>query len=171
MQKIFSLLLGVTAAVVMPCSLASGSSLAELNPFPAAKSGTSQFVIVLPAKKRGEEDLFRVELIPGKRMMTDGVNRVRLATTIEPRLLQGWGYTYYEVAGKDLTMSTMIAVPDGKNPVEEFVAGPSLLIDYNSRLPIVIYAPAEYEIRYRFWQTTALTEVAEKRITSQDKPQ
>ncbi len=85
-------------------------------------------------------------------MMTDGVNRVRLGTGIEPRPLKGWGYTYYEVTGKDIGMSTMMGVPEGTQMMKTFVAGEPLTIRYNSRLPIVIYAPKGQLVKYRIWK-------------------
>ncbi|MCM8541690.1 MAG: ecotin family protein, partial [Lentisphaeraceae bacterium] len=55
----------------------------ELKAFPKAKEGMERFVIVLDHKERGEEDSFKVELIPGKVMMTDGVNNTRLGISLE----------------------------------------------------------------------------------------
>jgi len=124
----------------------------ELKAFPKATQGMQRFVIVLPEKQRSEEDGFQVELLPGKMMQTDGVNRVRIGTKIETKPLQGWGYTFYEVTGSDLMMSTKIGVPSGTQMINSFVSGTPLLIRYNSRLPIVIYAPNGHEIRYRIWQ-------------------
>ncbi len=123
----------------------------ELKAFPPAKEGMERLVIVLPHKERGEEDGFKVELIPGKTMLTDGVNLMRIGTTIVPHPLKGWGYTYYEVTGSDVVMSTMMAAPEGGQKVDRFVQGTSLHIRYNSRLPIVIYVPKGYEIQYRIW--------------------
>ena len=54
--------------------------------------------------------------------------------------MKGWGYTYYEVTGRDVAMSTMMAAPPGTAQVEKFVSGTPLLIRYNSRLPVVVYA-------------------------------
>jgi ecotin len=134
----------------------------ELKAFPAAKEGMERFVIVLPHKERGEEDDFKVELIPGKTMLTDGVNLMRVGMKIEARPLKGWGYTFYEVTGRGLGMSTMMAVPPGTPQVEKFVSGTPLLIRYNSRLPVVVYAPQGFEIRYRIWQAPTETKKAEK---------
>lgn len=134
----------------------------QLEAFPAAKEGMVRFVIVLPFKERGEEDDFKVEIIPGRDMLTDGVNLIHLGTHIEPRPLKGWGYTYYEVTGRDVTMSTMMAVPEGSREIMAFVPGDSLLVQYNSRLPIVIYTPKGYEIRYRIWNAARTTAQAEK---------
>ena len=58
-----------------------GAEHPELKAFPEAKEGMERFVIVLPHKERGEEDAFKVELIPGKTMPTDGVNLMRLGIT------------------------------------------------------------------------------------------
>ena len=125
----------------------------QLKAFPLAKAGMQRFVIELPHKERGEEDTFKVELLPGKMMTTDGVNLVRLGTRIEAQPLKGWGYTYYKVTGKDIGMSTMMGVPAGTQSIKAFVAGQSLMIRYNSRLPIVIYAPQGHQIKYRIWRT------------------
>ena len=134
----------------------------ELKAFPEAAEGMVRYVIVLPEKAQGEDADFRVELIPGKVMLADGVNQMRHGSAIEPRPLVGWGYTYYEVTGQDVAMSTMMAVPEGSRKTEQFVAGTSLLIRYNSRLPIVIYAPNGYEVHYRIWTAAETTEQAEQ---------
>lgn len=123
----------------------------ELKAFPAADHGMERFVVVLPEKTRAEEVDFKVELIPGKTLLTDGVNQVRHGSTIEARPLAGWGYTFYEVTGQDITMSTMMAAPEGSEKIEKFISGTPLLIPYNSRLPIVVYAPEGYEIKFRIW--------------------
>jgi ecotin len=146
------------ALIGMPVTAAEHK---ELKAFPAAKAGMERHVIVLPHKERGEEDSFKVELIPGKTQMTDGVNLVRMGATVEPRPLKGWGYTFYEVTGSDRVMSTRIAAAGGKQ-VKKFVQGKPLQIRYNSRLPIVIYAPKGYEIRYRIWSAPEKLETAER---------
>ena len=134
------------------CVLTFGAEHPELKAFPPAEEGIDRLVIILPHKERGgEENRFKVELIPGKTMLTDDVNLMHLGMTIVPRPLKGWGYTYYEITGSDVAMSTMMAVPEGGQKIERFVQGTSLLIRYNSRLPIVIYVPKGYEIQYRIW--------------------
>jgi ecotin len=159
MKKWLSLLV---VCVLLSSVTACAAVHPELKAFPEAEVGMERFVIVLPHKERGEDADFKVELIPGKTMLTDGVNQMRLGTTIEPRPLKGWGYTYYEVTGQDVAMSTMMAAPEGAPQVERFVAGTPLLIRYNSRLPIVVYAPAGSELRYRIWSADPTAENAEK---------
>lgn len=124
----------------------------QLKAFAQAPAGMQRIVIVLPHKERSEEDAFKVELLPGKMMNTDGVNRVRLNAQIEAKPLKGWGYTYYDVTGGDQGMSTKIGVPAGTQMIKSFVAGQSITVRYNSRLPIVIYAKKDMQVRYRIWR-------------------
>jgi ecotin len=147
--------------LVLVCAGVIGGEHPELKAFPDAGDGMERLVIVLPHKEREEEEGFKVELTPGKIMLTDGVNLMRLGSTIVSRPLKGWGYTYYEVSGSDVAMSTMMAAPEGGQKIERFVPGTSHLIPYNSRLPIVVYVPKGYEVRYRIWSAGA-TRKAEK---------
>ena len=155
MKKIVALLLAVNIlAFGLP---AAGADHPELKAFPEAREGMERFVIVLPHKERGEEDDFMVELIAGRTLLADGVNQMRLGNAIEPRTLEGWGYTYYEVTGPSVVMNTLMAPPEEAPMVERFVAAAPLRIHYNSRLPIVVYAPEGYEVRYRIWQASETT--------------
>ena len=134
----------------------------NLKAFPAADDGMERHVIVLPHKERGEENAFKVELIAGKQMMTDGVNSMRLGANIEAKPLKGWGFTYYEVAKFGPAASTLIGVPPNTPKVKKFVSGSPLLIRYNSRIPIVIYTPKGGEVRYRIWKADAKFDTVEK---------
>ncbi len=131
-----------------------------LKAFPAASEGMKRFVIELPHKERSEDSGFQVEIIVGKQMMTDGVNLVRLSGKIEPKPLKGWGFTYYEVAKLGPGLSTLMGVPDDAPKVEEFVSIPSITIPYNSRIPLVVYAPEGSEVHYRLWTASAMSEKA-----------
>ena len=158
MKKLIQLLVAFT---ILFGAFAHGAVHPELKPFPKAKKGMERFVIALPEKKRGEDTGFKVELIPGKPIMTDGVNSYFAGASLEPKNLQGWGYTYYEIKGQTAVGSTLIGVPPGTLQVKKFVAGKPLLIRYNSRLPIVIYAPKGFEINYRIWSASEKTQEAE----------
>lgn len=156
------------SAIVLAAGLLARSAFADeppkyLNAFPPAKEGMTRFVILLPHKERGEEDAFRVELVVGRQMLTDGVNRVRLGGKIEPQPLKGWGFTYYEVSKLGPAATTLIGVPPGTPQVKRFVDGPSTLIHYNSRVPIVVYVPEDAEVQYRVWSAPAKFEAADPR--------
>jgi len=161
MKIAFAQLLIIAAMVQGAASLASEHS--ELKAFPLAEDGVERFVIVLPHKERGDESAFNVEIIAGKEMLTDGVNLVRLANTIEQRTLQGWGYFYYEVTGSSDTISTLMAPPEGTPLVKTFVTVNPLHVRYNSRVPIVVYVPEGYEVRYRIWRASKTFERATNR--------
>jgi ecotin len=152
--------LAIGLLVAGPAALADEHP--ELKAFPPAREGMERFVIELPHVERSEEGDFAVELIAGKEMLTDGVNRVRLGNAIEARTLEGWGYTYYEVTGPSVTLSTLMAPPEGAPMVKAFVTAAPLQIRYNSRLPIVVYAPEGYEVRYRIWNASETTHSAER---------
>jgi ecotin len=47
-------------------------------------------------------------------------------------------------------------------PITQFVTAAPLLIRYNSRLPIVVYAPLGYEVKYRIWSALETLENASK---------
>ena len=113
-----------------------------------------RFVIPLPEMNR-PEDHYSVELVAGRVIQTDGVNKLRMDATLHARPLEGWGYTYYEMSGSGQVASTLMAPPPGAKPVEAFVHGEPLQVRYNSRLPIVVYAPEGFEIRYRIWAAAA----------------
>jgi ecotin len=137
--------------MVLLAASALGVEPPALKAFPAARDGMERFVVALPHKERAQEEAFRVEIIAGRQMSTDGVNQYRLANSIEARTLTGWGYTYYEVTGQGAVISTRMAAPPGAATVSAFVTAAPLLIRYNSRVPIVVYAPKGYEVRYRIW--------------------
>jgi len=73
---------------------------------------------------------------------------VRLAETIS-----GWGFPRYRVSKLGPMAGTLMAIDPGAPKVSRFIAlgGEPYLIPYNSRLPIVVYAPEGVEIRYRIW--------------------
>jgi len=132
----------------------SAAEHTQLKAFPEARQGMIRFVIELAHKERNQEQDFKIELIVGREMQTDGVNQVRLASHIEALPLKGWGYTYYEVKAESATISTMMAAPEGAPKVVQFVTTAPLQIRYNSRLPVVVYVPQGYEVRYRVWAAT-----------------
>jgi len=156
----------LVSQLILGLAILGGSAVAaepsQLKAFPPAEDGAKRFVIWLPHKERGEEDAFRVEIIVGREMLTDGVNQVRLANAIEPRTLEGWGYPYYEVTGSSETISTLMAPPEGVPQQTAFVTAAPLHVRYNSRLPIVVYAPSGYEVRYRIWSASETTQTADE---------
>ena len=157
-RLVISLHLGV---VVVMASVLEGAEHKYLKAFPAAGEGMTRYVINLPDKQRGEDNNYRVEITVGKKMLTDGVNQVRMGGKIEAKPLKGWGFTYYEVEKFGPAASTRIGVPADRPKVETFVPMPSITIPYNSRIPLVVYVPEGGEVRYRIWKAADRFESAE----------
>jgi len=128
----------------------------QLKAFPEAKDGEVRHVIVLP--KLEQEQGYKVELLVGRMMMTDGVNRMGMGGSLTRETVQGWGYGYYQ-AKLGGVISTLMAPMPGTPQVESFVHIPGELVRYNSRLPIVIYAPEGSTVRYRIWTAGEMKEV------------
>jgi ecotin len=53
-------------------------------------------------------------------------------------------------------MSTLMACPPGSKKKRAFVpvVGDGFTVRYNSKLPIVVYAPTDVEVRYRIWSAS-----------------
>ena len=148
------MLLAAVSCATVACAthtpIVAPPALEDVAPFPEAKAGQKRHVIWLA--ERHNEDLLRVELAPGQVMQTD-CNTRGLMATLTSQDLTGFGYTYYEVSDVKGPIATMMACPEGSEEKEDFVAahGHEYSLNYNSKLPIVVYAPQDLEVRYRIW--------------------
>lgn len=128
--------------------------------YPAAAAGMKRVVIHLDAQT--DEYAWKIELTVGKEMETDGVNQMGGGAKIEEKTVQGWGYNYFEAQAHGGVFSTKIGVRPGTPKVTRFVTmagtGP---VRYNSRLPVVVYVPADMEVRYRLWKAEPETRKGE----------
>lgn len=124
------------------------NSSADLKAFPEATAGQTRHVILLP--ERQNEDAMKVEIIVGKTARVDCNNHF-FGGQIETRTAQGWGYDYYVLPSLGTMAGTLMGCP-ANSEREKFVAAPNQpLVRYNSRLPLVVYAPQDVEVRYRLW--------------------
>ena len=146
--------------LIFCCSIVFSDAQKQLKAFPPAKSGMVRYVIYLPEKSRAEEVNYKVELLVGKTVETDGVNKYRLGSTLKAVSLKGWGYTYYESTGSDMVISTRMAAAFGGTLVRKVVFGHPLLIRYNSRLPIVVYVKKGLCVYYRIFEAPRKTTAA-----------
>jgi len=122
-----------------------------LAAFPPPDKGMARHVLRLP--ERGEEAALRVEIIVGKTVLLEPGNRYFFGGRIQREEIKGWGYPRYVVAALGPMAGTRMAVDPNAPKVSRFVTlgGEPYLIRYNSRLPVVVYAPADAEVRYRVW--------------------
>ncbi|MGQ7959036.1 serine protease inhibitor ecotin [Pseudomonas sp. SP16.1] len=147
--------------IALACALplaACAATPEALKPYPAAADGYARHVIELPAQANEAEH--RVELIAGKTLEVD-CNQQRLGGQWQEKTVEGWGYNYYQLGQVGPAVSTLMACPDGSRK-QAFVrvGGEPLLVRYNSKLPLVIYAPVDVEVRYRLWSAAAATSPA-----------
>lgn len=138
--------------IALLCTLplaACAATPEALKPYPTAAEGYQRHVIDLPPQANEAEH--KVEIIAGKTLEVD-CNQQRLGGQWQEKTVQGWGYTYYELGQVGPAVSTLMACPDdSRKQAFVQVGGEPQLVRYNSKLPLVIYAPADVEVRYRIW--------------------
>lgn len=146
------------AAAIALAATAVLPAAEPLKPYPAAEEGMTRHVLELTA--RDDEDSAKVEIIVGKTVMTDGVNRHFFGGKLETRTVEGWGYSYHILPKLGPMAGTLMAAPPGAPKKETFVrlGGEPFLVRYNSKLPVVVYVPEGCEVRYRIWSAPAETE-------------
>lgn len=130
-------------------------STTNMKAFPPAEAGMTRFVLHVP-EVENEADL-KIELIVGKTVKTDAVNRYFFGGQLETKTIEGWGFDYHILRQLGPMAGTLMAVPPDSPRVELFIAlgGEPKLLRYNSRLPLVVYAPEGVEVRYRIWRADA----------------
>lgn len=128
----------------------------NMKAFPAAAKGMVRYVLALP--KEDNEANLKVELVIGKTVQLDANNNYFFGGKLETRIAQGWGFTYYVLAKLGPIAGTRMAVDPNAPKVDRFITigGETLLLRYNSKLPVVVYVPDGVEVRYRLWRATAI---------------
>ena len=144
------LVIGACASAMPPAN--------DLNAWPPAESGETRFVVRLP--ELDDESGHGVELEIGREMEID-CNQHWFGGRFERQVVPGWGYPLYRLTGIAGPASTMMACP-GEEKRTAFV--PVRLEDpylrYNSKLPVVVYVPDGFTVRYRIWSTDGATQEA-----------
>lgn len=121
----------------------------DIAMFPKAAPGMKQ-VVIRPARLTNESD-YRIEFYAGQTQTID-CNTVRLSAGLIRREVAGWGYSYWIMPMPAPTVSTLIGCPP-KSERKAFVQGTPEFTPYRSALPIVVYVPAGYAVRYQLWRT------------------
>ncbi|MEI8063930.1 MAG: ecotin family protein [Verrucomicrobiota bacterium] len=134
----------------------------NMQAFPPAEAGMVRHVLQLP--KQDDEFAFKVELIVGKTVQLDEGNRYFFGGKIEEETITGWGFPRYNVSQLGPLAGTLMAIDPNAPKVSRFITlgGEPYLIRYNSRLPIVVYAPTGVEVRYRIWRAGSETKAIRK---------
>ena len=138
------------ALIALSVGLIPHAFAADLDVFPVTMEGKQRHVIELP--KVVDQNRFMVELIPGRVELVD-CNQRSYSARIERATLEGWGYPYFVLADPTPAASTLKACPDNATS-RRFVRvrGDGLMLPYNSALPLVVFLPDGFELKYRVWR-------------------
>lgn len=147
MKKLLWLIPALTA---LSCA-SVGADDKLMKPYPAPQEGYQRLVITL--EPMPDESQYQIELLPGKVLEVD-CNRVSMGGELVEKIAQGWGYSYHVLEKVGPPMSTKMMCPPGDKPRQAFVAvrSDNRLQRYNSKLPVVVYVPEGFDVRYRVWQ-------------------
>lgn len=124
----------------------------DMSPYPAPKPGYRRMVFFLPVLS--DEENHKVEIIVGKMLHVD-CNKHWFIGHLSEELARGWGYTYFSLNLVTGPTSTLLACPPKQQDRLTFVpvVSDEGLLPYNSKLPMVVYVPSEFEVHYQIWTT------------------
>lgn len=127
------------------------SVISKIEPkiFPEAQKGFKKMIIEVPYSENDSNK--KIEFYVGKWMDVDGCNSFNLMGTYTQKDLQGWGYSYWDFSTKGEVRSTLMACPDTKGR-HLFVSASPQIVDYNGRMPIVIYVPDGYDVQFKIFK-------------------
>ena len=132
----------------------------EMKPFPPAEDGYKRMVIHLPALT--DEDANKLEIIIGKTMKVD-CNRHWFGGQQVEKIAEGWGFPYFILNSVTGPASTRMACPPDQKEQATFVQvlSDQGLLRYNSKLPVVVFVPDDFEVHYRIWTAREESGVAQ----------
>ena len=145
-------------AIASLSACAHAAKLEATAPYPAAENGYTRYAIHLP--KLAAENEAKLEIQVGKTMEVD-CNHHSFSAQLLEHTLQGWGYSYYRVEDIKGPVSTLMACPE-QSKTRKFVTagGDDFILRYNSKLPVLIYVPQGFELRYRIWHAAPDFQIA-----------
>jgi ecotin len=131
-----------------------------MKPYPPAEDGYKRMVIHL--QPLADEDANKLEIIIGKTLKVD-CNRQWFIGHLSEEIAKGWGFPYFILKSVTGPASTLMACPPDKKEQEAFVQvrGDGSLLRYNSKLPVVMYVPVDFEVHYRIWTAREETGMAQ----------
>jgi ecotin len=107
--------------------------------------------VVIRPPRRADEAQLRIEFYAGQ-VRTIDCNLVTIPAGLVRHEVPGWAYPYWEMKVPPPAVTTLIGCPP-KSERQAFVHGTPAFVDYRSALPIMVYVPTGYTVRYRIWRT------------------
>lgn len=153
------------AAAALPLLLAGANALAiprlDLSAYPAPAAGERRWVIQLPGLLPPSNDPalspnprdWRVQLVVGQMAKVD-CNATSFTARLRPWRASEATPQLFRVDNVGPLVSTRMACPPEQQPRQAFVpmAGKPYVVPYNASRPIVVYAPAGLQLRWRLWK-------------------
>lgn len=128
--------------------------LSSIAPYPDPKENEVRNVIWL--KKFRNEENYKIEIISFKKGVRD-CNQTSYQTTLSRNTLEGWGYSYFTINNLDEInpVSTMLPCASPEIYLADIpvaLTGSESMLRYNSKLPLVIYAPKDIQVKVKIWK-------------------
>ena len=139
----------------------------EIEMFPKAETGFKQVYIQVPVVEN--EENYKIELHIGKETSVD-CNQHFMNGQLSELNLDGWGYTYFKVESDGAISSTKMACLDSKLE-RKFITLTPQLVRYNSKLPVVVYVPENFSVKYKIFKASDALLDAKAIELKQDSPQ
>lgn len=120
-----------------------------LTNYPEIVGFERKAIFLSEPEKDDEEKDMKIEIVPGRNMLVDcnafGIQGQILAKEFES------GFPYYLFNSNGGVYSTKMGCPDdGKTT--KFVTSKTVMVDYNSEHPIVVYTSPHFEVKYCLWK-------------------
>lgn len=143
-----------TSAFTLMSGLGAATAQEQLDTsiFPAPTQGITQYVFTLPVQENDQH--FKIEIVAGETLLAD-CNRIMIGADLDEKNLEGWGYPYFTIDDVSEPASTMMGCQDVQKTQKfvEFNLQDGAMMRYNSKLPLVVYAPDDVTVGYRIWET------------------
>jgi len=129
--------------------------------FPDPEEGYKRYVVEV--FHMPDENICKVELQIGKNIYSD-CNEYKFEGKVEVKFLENnETYLYIPYIGKANAITSRQCNERKKDKFVFLSISDELWKKYNSAIPIVIYVPKEYEVRYRMWKSRKFRQKATNR--------
>jgi ecotin len=154
--------LAIFSTLVLSLGISAFAENKPIDAFPREINGKERHVIYVPEVQKTNGLL--VDLNFSIVLKDSDCNYKSLLGQIEEKNLEGWGYTYFEVMSDGNYTSTRMFCGDETTKEEAIYAYPPKYIDYNPRMPIVVYAPKNIFVNYRIFEAKSGYQVTGEKI-------
>lgn len=120
-----------------------------INEYPDI-TGFEKRAIFLSKLNPEEQINTMIEIIPGRELYVD-CNHYGLQGEMSKRTLERNGYPFFFFNSRGEVFSTQMACPDDTKQMK-FVTGETIMTEYRSDLPLVVYTSQFFDVKYSLWK-------------------